>query len=74
MSYRARKGDWVLVVMAGVDPVEPRPHFVCKRCGDRHAIELPMRMDWFGEMGKAFVKIHKQCTASSVGTQVEKDA
>ena len=58
---RARKGDWVFVVMAGVDPAEPRQHAVCKRCGERLVFQLPMRITVFVAMTRAFVKVHSFC-------------
>lgn len=62
-ARKPRKGDWVFVVMAGVDPVEPRQHGVCKRCGERLVFTLPMQVDVFVAMTRAFVKAHSHCPA-----------
>lgn len=57
----SRRGDWVVVKAVGVDPVEPRNHAVCTRCGERFVFDLPMKIVTFCEVSKGFVKAHQDC-------------
>jgi hypothetical protein len=59
---RSRAGDWVVVVAAGVDPAEPRPHHLCQRCGARLVIDMPVLVTVWVAAGRAFLKAHKRCT------------
>lgn len=62
---RERAGEWVKIVMANQSVEEPRPHGHCTRCGDRLVIVLPIPVEVFVAMTKAFVKMHKRCAARS---------
>lgn len=60
MSRRVRN-TWTHAVMADVDPEEPRPHVVCRRCGERLVTELPMRLETYIEVIRGFEKAHDGC-------------
>lgn len=53
--------SWVKAVMAGSDPVEPRPHLHCERCDERTVTILPQRVETYVEMSKGFIRAHKNC-------------
>lgn len=53
--------DWIMVVMAGVDAAEPRPHMHCERCGERVVTEPPMRLATYIELLRGFSLAHKDC-------------
>ena len=48
------KAKWVVV-----DSI--KNELRCKRCGDIQTIPLPIPIDIFVAMSKAFVKLHKHC-------------
>ncbi|HEY7233897.1 MAG TPA: hypothetical protein VH539_07090 [Gemmatimonadaceae bacterium] len=56
-----RRADHVGCVMAGVDPAEPRAHTVCRHCGERLVIELPVDVDVWLAANKAFLSRHRHC-------------
>ena len=53
--------DWRIVVMADVDPEEPRPHMRCTRCGERMVTVLPLKLLTYVEMMKGFLRAHTKC-------------
>lgn len=52
---------WVKAVMAGADPVEPRPHLHCEHCDERAVTILPQRVETYVEMSKGFIRAHEKC-------------
>lgn len=60
--HRERPGDWV-VCDFGHQP----PGALCRRCGRRLEIPLPIELDVLAAMGKAFVKAHKGCRPQAPG-------
>jgi hypothetical protein len=59
----APREEWIFEVAAGVDPKEPRPHAVCRRCGERFVHTFPMRVDTYIETARAFSRVHRRCPA-----------
>jgi hypothetical protein len=51
----------VLVVMAGADPVEPRDHVHCTHCDERFVTVLPLKLDTYVAVIRAFNEQHKDC-------------
>ena len=64
MSRAKSKTEWIRVVMANVSDAEPRDHFHCWHCGERQGYELPMSIDEWVAMSRAFIKIHKRCASA----------
>lgn len=56
---------WVYAMDSGVDPEEPRPHFICRRCGKRGFIPEPIRSDEVMQVGRSFVETHRGCKESA---------
>jgi hypothetical protein len=56
-----KRAPHVVVVMAGVDPAEPRGHGLCQHCGARLVIELPVLVDVWLAANRAFIKAHTNC-------------
>lgn len=54
-------GYWCVVVMAGVDVEEPRPHMRCTRCGERMVSVLPLKLLTYVEAMKGFLRAHTEC-------------
>jgi hypothetical protein len=68
MAKRQRKGDWVV---AGGKPGEIAH---CTHCGDGLSVKMPIRVDLWVEITKAFVKIHKGCQPGTYTEPTPKDA
>jgi hypothetical protein len=63
MSSRKSRSPWVQAVMKGVDPDNPEPHVRCTRCGSRFVTVLPMRIEDYIALTRAFERLHRQCPA-----------
>lgn len=39
-------------------------NFLCKRCGEKHQLEMPISIDEYVRKSKAFIELHKNCKKS----------
>lgn len=61
-----KESNWCFAVMANAEPAEPRPHLHCTRCGERMVTTLPMKVETFIEVIKAFNRAHAKCKGPEV--------
>lgn len=53
--------DWRIIVMADVDPEEPRPHMRCTRCGERMVTVWPVCALSHVMAMRGFLRAHTKC-------------
>jgi len=61
IGYGGRKNDIEMLKAKWVVVDSIKNELRCKRCGDIQTIPLPIPIDIFVAMSKAFVKLHKHC-------------
>lgn len=50
-----------VLVCQDADPEEPRSHLLCKRCGIKWPLPLPIDLSAMIDMTDAFEKKHRRC-------------
>ncbi len=65
------KTDWIVTHDGSRNPMGHQ----CLRCGAYHKLEdrLPMLIDEFIKIGKAFINLHKHCGKPTLSDQISED-
>lgn len=48
--------------------------FVCNHCQQRHAFKLPLELKELSNLGKAFIKLHRNCKTENTQTLKNQEA